>query len=41
MLNGRRTQEYKGKPNYNKYRNIRIKWRNGNEGNEGRRKLMV
>jgi len=32
MLNGRATQEHKGKLNYNKYRNTRIKWCNGNEG---------
>jgi len=31
MLNERTTQEYKRKLNYNKYRNTRIKLRNGNE----------
>ena len=38
MLNGRTTQENKGKPNYNKYRNTRIKWRNGNEGKGWKKK---
>jgi len=38
MLNGRTTQEHKGKPNYNKYRNTRIKWHNGNEGKRWKKK---
>jgi len=38
MLNGRTTQENKGKPNYNKYTNTRIKWCNGKEGKGWKKK---
>jgi len=39
MLNGRTTQERKGKSNYKKYRNTRIKWHNGNEGKGWKKKF--